>query len=89
MRKHLKPTTPASQSLPSSSLLPGTTPPQNPQSTCNFLSATASFFWNAATVVVAGIEFSGMSTIVVTPPAAAARVALSNPSQSVRPGSLT
>ena len=32
---------------------------------------------------------SGMSTIVVTPPAAAARVALSKPSHSVRPGSLT
>ena len=30
-----------------------------------------------------------MSTIVVTPPAAAARVAVSNPSQVVRPGSLT
>src|SRR5229473_6916817 len=30
-----------------------------------------------------------MSTIVVIPPAAAARVAVSNPSQSVRPGSLT
>src|SRR5258705_4695388 len=32
---------------------------------------------------------NGMSTIVVTPPAAAARVAVSNPSHSVRPGSLT
>ena len=32
---------------------------------------------------------SGMSTIVVTPPAAAARVALAKPSHSVRPGSLT
>ena len=30
-----------------------------------------------------------MSTIVVTPPAAAARVAVSKPSHSVRPGSLT
>ena len=42
-----------------------------------------------ATVVVAGTLLSGMSTIVVTPPAAAARVAVSNPSHSVRPGSLT
>ena len=33
--------------------------------------------------------FSGMSTIVVTPPAAAARVAVAKPSHSVRPGSLT
>jgi hypothetical protein len=32
---------------------------------------------------------SGMSRIVVTPPAAAARVAVSNPSHSVRPGSFT
>ena len=38
---------------------------------------------SAATVVVAGIELSGMSRIVVTPPAAAARVAVSNPSHSV------
>jgi len=30
-----------------------------------------------------------MSTIVVMPPAAAARVAVSKPSHSVRPGSLT
>ena len=33
--------------------------------------------------------YSGMSTIVVTPPAAAALVAVQQPSQSVRPGSLT
>ena len=44
---------------------------------------------SAATVVVGGMLFSGMSRIVVTPPAAAARVAVSNPSHSVRPGSLT
>jgi len=31
----------------------------------------------------------GMSTIVVTPPAAAARVAVQYPSQVERPGSLT
>jgi hypothetical protein len=40
-------------------------------------------------VVVAGMELSGMSRIVVTPPAAAARVADAKPSHSVRPGSLT
>lgn len=33
--------------------------------------------------------YSGMSTIVVTPPAAAALVALQKPSQEVRPGSFT
>ena len=36
-------------------------------------------------VVVGGIEFRGMSTIVVNPPAAAAEVAEANPSQAVRP----
>ena len=40
-------------------------------------------------VTVAGMLFSGMSTIVVTPPAAAAAVAVANPSHSVRPGSFT
>jgi hypothetical protein len=38
-----------------------------------------------STVVVGGIELSGMSTIVVKPPAAAADVAVRNPSHSVRP----
>ena len=36
-----------------------------------------------------GRLFSGMSMMVVTPPAAAARVAVAKPSHSVRPGSLT
>lgn len=35
------------------------------------------------------VTYRGMSTIVVTPPAAAALVALQNPSQDVRPGSFT
>ena len=43
---------------------------------------------SAARVVVTGMQLSGMSTSVVTPPAAAARVAVSKPSHSVRPGSL-
>ena len=42
-----------------------------------------------STVVVGGRLLSGMSMIVVTPPAAAARVAVAKPSHSVRPGSLT
>ena len=42
----------------------------------------------AATLVVSGRQFSGMSTRVVKPPAAAARVAVAKPSHSVRPGSL-
>ena len=40
-----------------------------------------------STDVVAGTELSGMSTRVVAPPAAAARVAVEKPSHSVRPGS--
>ncbi len=39
-------------------------------------------------MVVGGMLLSGMSTSVVTPPAAAARVAVAKPSHSVRPGSL-
>ena len=42
----------------------------------------------ASTVVVGGMLLSGMSITVVTPPAAAARVPVSKPSHSVRPGSL-
>ena len=51
----------------------------------------AAFFFvsRAAALTVGGMLLSGMSRIVVTPPAAAARVAVSNPSHSVRPGSLT
>ena len=39
-------------------------------------------------MVVGGIELRGMSTTVVMPPDAAARVPVQKPSQSVRPGSL-
>ena len=88
-RKHLKPNTPASCSGARSGTFPGTAPPQKPTSTCTCPSATGRFSSRSATVVVAGIEFSGMSRIVVTPPAAAARVAVAKPSHSVRPGSLT
>ena len=42
-----------------------------------------------ATLIVTGSLLSGMSASVVTPPAAAARVACAKPSHSVRPGSLT
>ena len=42
----------------------------------------------ASAVVVTGELLSGMSTSVVIPPAAAARVAVAKPSHSVRPGSL-
>lgn len=49
--------------------------------------AAVRFVSRWSTVVVGGIELSGMSTTVVTPPDAAARVPVQNPSQSVRPGS--
>ena len=68
---------------------PGTAPPQNATSTAHCPAAAATLARSASTVVVTGEEFSGMSQIVVTPPARAARVAVANPSHSVRPGSLT
>lgn len=88
-RKHLKPKTPSSCRPRRSPRFPGTAPPQNPTSTNAWCSATLRFTSSAATSTVGGIELSGMSTIVVTPPAAAARVAEAKPSHSVRPGSLT
>ncbi len=42
---------------------------------------------SASTEVVTGTLLSGMSTTVVTPPAAAAAVPVAKPSHSVRPGS--
>src|SRR6185437_873556 len=87
-RKHLKPSAPASSKRTSSPALPGTAPPQKPTSTQHCPRAAARFTSRFSTVVVGGMLFSGMSTSVVTPPAAAARVAVANPSQSVRPGSL-
>ncbi len=87
-RKHLKPITPASHSGRSWAVLPGTIPPQNPRSTASASRAAACFTRSDATSIVGGMEFSGMSTRVVTPPSAAARVAVAKPSHSVRPGSL-
>ena len=88
-RKHLKPTTPASCRGRRSAALPGTAPPQNATSTASWPAAAACLARSAGTVTVGGMLFSGMSTIVVTPPAAAAAVAVANPSHSVRPGSFT
>src|SRR6185503_7304106 len=87
-RKHLNPTTPASNIGASSAVFPGTTPPQNPTSTKHSRRASSNFVLKPASVVVGGIELSGISTSVVTPPAAAASVALRKPSHSVRPGAL-
>ena len=73
----------------SSRSLPGTTPPQKPTSTAQWPFAAARFAAKPSRVVVGGIELSGMSTSVVTPPIAAARcAAVAKPSHSVRPGSL-
>jgi hypothetical protein len=63
-------------------------PPQAIQSTRHWFRAAARFAAKAATLIVAGRQFSGMSTSVVQPPAAALRVAVANPSQAARPGSL-
>ena len=63
--------------------------PRSPTSTKQLARGGAQLLLRApARVVVTGRQLSGMSTSVVTPPAAAARVAVSKPSQSVRPGSL-
>ena len=55
---------------------------------CAWGATARRFSVSAASEVVTGMQLSGMSTTVVTPPAAAARVAVSKPSHSVRPGSL-
>src|ERR1700689_4090285 len=89
IRKHLNPITPAWCRGSSASWFPGTAPPQNATSTQHFPAAAARLSASAATDTVGGSEFSGMSPPVVTPPAAAARVAVTNPSHSARPGSLT
>ncbi len=88
-RKHLKPKTPASWRGCASPVLPGIAPPQKPTSTKALGAATARFVSRASTSTVGGRELSGMSRIVVTPPAAAAFVAEAKPSHSPRPGSLT
>jgi len=62
------------------------TPPKAPKSTRLARPRTLSlFFSSAAAVVVAGKLFSGISTINVYPPPAAAFVAVKNPSHSVSP----
>ena len=82
-------TRPRRAASPTSAALPGTSPPQNAQSTLPRPPAASRLRSSASREVVTGLLLSGMSTSVVTPPAAAACVALSKPSHSVRPGSLT
>src|SRR5579863_4593931 len=65
------------------------TPPQNATSVQHRVALAAlRLIARFSTVVVGGMELSGMSTTVVIPPDAAARVPVQKPSQSVRPGSL-
>ncbi len=87
-RKHLKPNTPASHSFLRCPIFVSSTPPQKPSCTCALCKAHCFLRSRASQVNVGGFELSGMSSTVVTPPAAAAWVAHSKPSHSVRPGSL-
>ena len=55
---------------------PGIAPPQKPTSTWHWPAAVFCLISRASTVQVGGMLLSGMSISVVTPPAAAARVAV-------------
>jgi hypothetical protein len=90
--KALKPSAPAAaraRSARGRRALAGTSPAHRPTSTNVLLGAAAArcLARTWAGVVVQGAELSGMSTTAVTPPAAAARVALAIPSHASRPGS--
>lgn len=86
--KHMHDLGSASLGLRGRTWFPGMTPPQNATSVQHCPCAASRFAARLSTVVVGGIELSGMSTRAVTPPDAAARVPVQKPSQSVRPGSL-
>src|SRR5438067_855295 len=88
-RNAFTPTTPHSASSRSASASVRTSPPQSAKSTIALADAASYLASNAAASIVGGIELSGMSAMVVTPPAAAPRVAATQPSHSVRPGSFT
>lgn len=90
-RKDLNPRAPAACRLRSSRpsrAFPGTMPAQAATSTAAAPRQAARLALRLATLVVTGSLFSGMSSSVVMPPAAAARVAEATPSQSSRPGVL-
>ena len=63
-------------------------PPQKPTSIEHLPVAAAFLIARDSTFTVGGMLLSGISITVVIPPAAAALVADSKPSHSVRPGSL-
>src|SRR6266850_7690446 len=83
------PTTPHAASSRRRSTSASTSPPHSAKSTTALSDAASYFRSNAFASIVGGTEFSGMSAMVVVPPAAAPRVAASHPSQPARPGSLT
>ncbi len=84
--KALNPTTPRSASASRRVGSPGTSPPQRAKSTRARPRAAATLASNEAASSVGGRAFSGMSQAQVTPPAASARVPVSKPSHSARPG---
>ena len=63
-------------------------PPHSAKSVTDALASAAFFSSNAPALTVQGAEFSGMSKNSVPPAAANARLPVSAPSHSVRPGSL-
>jgi hypothetical protein len=83
----LKPTAPSATNSSRFPFAPGTSPPQKATSTRLERAAAIAFACNRDAVVVGGSESIGMSTTVVTPPAAAAALPQSKPSHSTRPGS--
>ena len=86
--KALKPIAPPSAMASKWTSESGVSPPQSAKSKCDFSPAMSRFFSSDAASTTGGVEFSGMSKKVVPPAAASARLPVSKPSQSVRPGSL-
>ena len=89
-RKHLKPRTPAAtQRARARRRCPARRRPRTRRRRAHWPRAAARFAVERRHASSSpGSLLSGMSTSVVTPPAAAARVAVAKPSHSVRPGSL-
>ena len=83
-----KPITPQSVRSCMCTRLSGVSPPHSPKSTSELALPKFHFARNPPRSNTGGEQCSGMSRYVVVPPAASARVPLSKPSQSVRPGSL-
>ena len=87
-RNALNPATPGVGECPDLPANAGHDSPVKPAIDAQLAAGGLSLSSSASVVVVTGELLSGMSKSEVIPPAAAARVAVSNPSHSVRPGSL-